>query len=329
MTEELLIRFLTRICTQEELLEVEKWISTDQANANWLFEMERVWSLKEELHYSDRKKIEAAYRRFVRAISWTRQKQSVIRQLHRGWMKYAAAIAVVFLLAANLYQAFRNKTSDEIADHTIEVPVGQRVANITLADGTKVWLNSGTTLKYPGVFTGSRREISIEGEGFFDVAHDHEKPFVVHAGEYDILAIGTQFNVEAYPESNDFSVSLLEGAVRVSSATDASQTITLQPNTTARLHDGRLVAEAITDLDHYRWRNGLISFNNMPFTTLMEKLEKWYGVKIVVENNHVENYALTGKFRQADGIDHVLRVLQYNFSFLYEWDDEHHVIYIK
>jgi len=74
MTEELLIRFLTRICTKEELLEVEKWMSTDPANANWLFEMERVWSLKDELRYSDRKEIEAAYRRFIRTISQTGQK---------------------------------------------------------------------------------------------------------------------------------------------------------------------------------------------------------------------------------------------------------------
>ena len=243
------------------------------------------------------------------------------------WLKIAAAVIITFAIS---WLAFHTKTTNEpsVAMNTIRVPAGQTV-NLTLADGSNVWLNARTTLKYPGVFTGNKRELILDGEGFFDVAHHRDKPFVVHAGGYEIQALGTQFNVEAYTQGAGFSASLLDGSIRITSATDTAQSITLQPNTTARLHEGRLVAEAITDFNHYRWRDGLISFNNMPFTELMVKFEKCYGIKIVVQNNRINDYAPTGKFRQSDGVDYALRVLQRNFRFRFERDEENHVIYIK
>ncbi|MDR2915572.1 MAG: DUF4974 domain-containing protein, partial [Tannerella sp.] len=92
---------------------------------------------------------------------------------------------------------------------------------------------------------------------------------------------------------------------------------------------GRLVTDVITDFDHYRWHEGLICFKNMPFTDLMTKFEKCYGIKIIIQNNHVKNYAPTGKFRHSDGIDYALRVLQRDLSFGYERNEENHIIYIK
>jgi ferric-dicitrate binding protein FerR (iron transport regulator) len=161
------------------------------------------------------------------------------------------------------------------------------------------------------------------------VAHGRAKPFVVHAGGYDIQALGTQFNVEAYSQSGDFTASLLSGAVKVTSVSDTSQNMILRPNTMVRLHDGRLIAEAIADFNHYRWREGLISFKNTPFPDLMAKFEKCYGIRIVVKNNRVKNYAPTGKFRQSDGIDYALRVLQRDFPFRFERDEERHIMIYK
>ena len=244
------------------------------------------------------------------------------------WLKIAAAVVVTLSISWLAFHAKTAKEPAQTAMNTINVPAGQNV-NLILADGTNIWLNARTTLKYPSVFTGNHREVILEGEGFFDITRDHKKPFVVHAGGYNIRALGTQFNVEAYPNSNDFSASLLKGSVQVTSSTDTSQIIILQPNTMVRKHENQLVCEAITDFNHYRWRDGLISFNSTPFNTLMVKFEKCYGIKIVVENNHLNDYAPTGKFRQSDGIDYALRVLQRGFPFRFERDEENHVIYIK
>jgi ferric-dicitrate binding protein FerR (iron transport regulator) len=243
------------------------------------------------------------------------------------WLKIAAAVVITFAVS---WFALDTKTAKELpqAMNTIHVPAGQTV-NLTLSDGTDIWLNAHTTLKYPSVFTGNRRELTLDGEGFFEVAHDPERPFIVHAGGYDIRALGTQFNVEAYSQNEGFSATLLDGSIQVTSTVDPSQSIVLQPNTIAQLHEGRLVAKTISDFDKYRWREGLISFNNMPFTELMEKFEKCYGIRIVVLNRKVKDFAPTGKFRTSDGADYALRVLQRNYRFQFERDEVNHVIYIR
>ena len=254
---------------------------------------------------------------------------SVKRTFIPEWLKIAAAVVITLSVS---WMFFNKKTSEQplqaVVMNTIRVPAGQTV-NLTLADGTNIWLNARTTLKYPGVFTGNRREIILEGEGFFDVAHNLEKPFVVHAGEYDVVALGTQFNVEAYPQNDSFTASLFDGSVQVTSIADSSQNIVLKTNTMARLHHDKLLVDTITDLNHYRWRDGLISFKDMPFNDLMVKFEKCYGIKIVVQNNRLKNYKPSGKFRQSDGIDYALRVLKRNFQFRFDRDEENQVIYIK
>ena len=243
-------------------------------------------------------------------------------------MKIAAAIVITLSVSWMVFHTRTTTKETAVALNTIRVPAGQTV-NLTLADGTNIWLNARTTMKYPSEFTDSRREIILEGEGFFDVAHHPERPFVVHAGGYAVQALGTQFDVEAYPQNGVFSTSLLSGSVQVTAVEDSAQTITLHPNTLARLHEGRLVTEAITDFNHFRWREGLICFEGMPFADLMTKFERCYGIKIVVQNSRVKAYTPTGKFRHADGIHYALRVLQRNFRFRFERDEENHVIYIK
>jgi len=249
------------------------------------------------------------------------------RQALVEWLKIAAAVIITLSVS---WLVFHTEAPKETVTsmNTIRVPAGQTV-NMTLADGTNIWLNARTTMRYPSVFTGNKREVILDGEGFFDVAHDSNKPFMVHTDKYDIIATGTQFNVEDYKHETGFTGSLFEGAIRITSTVDTIQMIDLSPDYMARLHEGRLVAEKITDLNHYRWREGLISFKDMPFTHLMEKFEKCYGITIVIQNKRVNNYAPTGKFRQSDGVDYALRVLQRDFNFRFERDEENHTIYIK
>jgi len=244
------------------------------------------------------------------------------------WLKIAVAVVLTISLS---WIVFHTKKITEVPAtdmHVINVPTGQTV-NITLADGTNIWLNSRTTMKYPSVFTGNRREVFLDGEGFFDVAHKPEQPFLVNTREYQIQALGTQLNVETYPYNGDFSVSLLEGSAKVTCIEDSTQTIILQTNTMTQLIEGRLEVKNITDFNYYRWREGLICFNDLPFTDLIEKFEICFGIKIIVQNDRVKNYKLTGKFRHTDGIDYALRVLESNSRFHFERDDENHVIYIK
>ena len=308
MSEELLIRFLTRTCTPDELLEAEKWISTDSANAGWLFGMERAWSLKDELRHSDRIEIEDAYRRFVRTVSQTKQRRAVKRQLHSGWMKYAAAIVIVFLIAANVYQAFMNKSSDEtVASTTIEVPTGQRVS-LTLADGTRVWLNSGSILSYPAKFDQKNRMVRLDGEGYFEATADRDYPFVVQTAKLDVKVLGTKFNVQAYPDE-DIEVSLLEGqlyvqAGRQSALMEANELVTWS-KVAGLIHYKNKELQHIT-----QWTSGELMFVDERLAGIAKTLERHFGVSIIFDAPELADERFTCRTQPGATLEQVLNLLK-------------------
>ena len=242
-------------------------------------------------------------------------------------IKYAAAIAIFIICGIQIY----NHTKPDVSHlemNTISVPVGQRV-NILLSDGTNVWLNSGSKMKYPASFTKGKREITLNGEGYFEVTKDTKRPFVVQTDKYNIKVLGTKFNVDAYDKTSFFSAALMEGSIQISEKEEPSNSIVLHPLEKADQVDGKLVIEKIQNYDIYRWKEGLICFKNETFTSIMKDFEKYYGLTIQVRNKEVLKYVYTGKFRQTDGIDYALRVLQKDIKFTYERDDDNHMIYIK
>ena len=331
--EDLLYRFLRNECSERENKIV--YYALRDGLIDDLFRQAIDSALNDEAtaEYIDQMEpIPCVVLKNIRSRLKKKEKAAIQKRIIVEWLKIAAAVIITLSVSWMVLSHNNKKQIDDSQQamlmNTITVPAGQTVS-MTLADGTKIWLNARTTLKYPSVFTGDRREIILDGEGFFDVTHDPKRPFTVHTSKYTIQALGTQFNVEAYSQNADFNASLLDGSVRITSITDTAQTVILLPNTLARLHEGRLIYETISDFDHFRWREGLISFKNMPFEELMERFEKCYGIKIVVQNNSVNNYKPTGKFRKSDGIDYALRVLQRNFRFRFERDEEDHVIYIK
>ena len=226
MNEDILIRFLTHRCTPEEIKEIDQWIAASQANADWLFEMERIWSLKDQLRFSDKQEIEMAYARFMSGLQEKETKVQIVqrRSAYIVWLKYAAAIVLIGLLSTNLFYQLRE---EPVAMNMVEVPNGQRVS-LTLSDGTKVWLNSHSKFTYPARFSSKERDVKLEGEGFFEVAHNEKSPFVVHADLLHVKVLGTKFNVRAYDEEPS-SITLAEGKVEVAT-NDNEHKVTLKPN---------------------------------------------------------------------------------------------------
>ena len=133
------------------------------------------------------------------------------------WQK-AIELAAIFILGFILHYWIHLPlvdTEEDIAMQTIHVPAGQN-AQLTLADGSQVWLNAGSTLNFPTRFTKGKRKVSLNGEGFFEVKANKNKPFIVSTSNYDIKALGTSFNVRAYKQSKDFEAALLTGKVEIS-----------------------------------------------------------------------------------------------------------------
>lgn len=284
--------------TDNELTQIRQWVNADKANR--------------DAFYHERALFDALQLNTVQRENHIR-KQSV--PLWK-WIGSAAAAVIALFLLYNI-QIFTHKNiQPEIAFNTIKVPAGQRV-EVTLSDGTHLWLNARSEFSYPVSFNGDKREVHLKGEAFFDVAKDKDKKFIVNAGRCEVEVLGTQFNVEAYNE-NDFSTALIRGSVKVTDKSQPDESVVLEPNNAVSLNNGKLTVTPITDFNPYSWKEGLITFKDINFKDLMKKLEKNYGISIVVDNHTLDNYACSGKFRISDGIEQVLRALQQDAHFTFE-----------
>lgn len=254
------------------------------------------------------------------------RKTSSPRPLYLEILKIAAVVALT--LAGGFYFYAKKMEQAAAAVHTVSVPPGQRV-QILLPDGTRVWLNARSEIKYPGLFSARERKVELNGEAYFEVRRNDKAPFVVHTDKCDVQALGTTFNVDAYSRNGNFSVALIEGSVRVTNNEKPGNTILLSPRYKADYAHGVLSAGLIDDYDAYRWREGLLCFKDMNFTELLERLEKCYDIRIITGNDKLANYAISGKLRISDGIDNALRILQKDAKYTFIRDNETNVIHIK
>ncbi len=238
-----------------------------------------------------------------------------------------AAVLLIAIVGSWYYFVHVENEEDLRATQTINVPAGQRI-NLVLPDGTDVWLNAKTTLKYPVSFNKKERIVIVDGQAFFNVAKNEEAPFIVKTTNATVKALGTQFDVMAYSDSDDFEAMLMEGSIEVR-MTDDSQSLLLKPNSKSVLKNGKLERIYVDDLSCYEWKNGLISFRKEPFADIMNTFEKTYDMKIVIEKDEISDLLYSGKFRITDGIEYALRVLQKDIGFEYERDTENHIIYIR
>lgn len=317
MNKELLYRFFEGRASAEEMKSIKEWSESSDDNHRSLLRERRLFDAMLVLGSMPIEKDAQPAQPFLRS-----------RRFLRELLKIAAIIAVTICMTATWFSIVGNNNDTRVAMQTVTVPAGQR-ANVTLADGTNVWLNAGTTLIYPSVFADDRREVILDGEAYFDVTHNEEQPFRVRTHQMDIEVLGTEFNVEAYADRGLFETSLIRGCVKVCSSSNPEQHVTLAPNQKTRMQDGQFVVEDIEDYDVYRWREGLYCFHEKPLADIMKDLEKYFDLEIRLENPHLAGIVLTGKFRIPEGLDYILRVLQLDVNFTYRRDVEQNILYIN
>lgn len=232
--------------------------------------------------------------------------------------KIAAIFIAAIILITILYPANETSTPEKSAQQTLYVPAGQR-AELTLSDGTKVWLNAKTTFTFPDRFDNNQRNVKLEGEAYFDVTHNENAPFVIQTEKYNVKVLGTEFNIRAYCEETigPFETALISGSVEIESV-DHSTKMLLQPIEKAYADNGCLQVEPIIEYDRYLWKEGLICFDDNNLAEIFKKLDFYYNIPIKVNNEKILDKRYTGKFRSSDGIEHILKTLQLKTKFRYE-----------
>ena len=202
----------------------------------------------------------------------------------------------------------------EIAYNTMSTPRGGTF-KLTLSDGTRVWMNAGSTLRYPVSFTGLKeRNIELSGEAYFEVAANKSVPFTVTAGHETIKILGTHFNVMAYADEKQIETTLLEGAVFVGQTGDADNGKLLHPGQQAQVApDGKLSVATVDVADYTAWKDGLIQLNHADIPAVMRQISRWYDVQVVYQGTtKLPTWTLAGRISRNLNLSQVLQTLELN-----------------
>lgn len=193
----------------------------------------------------------------------------------------------------------QDTTLTELQYNELSVPAGERFSLI-LADGTRVWLNSETTLRYPVNFTGETREVQLQGQAYFDVHPDKAHPFIVCTENMKVEALGTAFDVSAYNEElEETGMVLVEGSVRVS-AGDHQLIAVPDQQVLVKQASGRLAVHTVDARSLTLWKEGVLVIRQLTFKQMVHKLEQWYGVTILNQARVSDTELFNGKFARED-----------------------------
>jgi ferric-dicitrate binding protein FerR (iron transport regulator) len=174
--------------------------------------------------------------------------------------------------------------------NTLTVPRGSKVISLSLSDGTKVWLNSESSIRYPVSFTGSERKVEIAGEAYFEVAHNADKPFNVQVQDMTVQVLGTHFNINSYADEGNVKTTLLQGSVKI--LNDGKQQL-LRPGQQAIVKNSATTVLNTVNLEEVMaWKNGIFSFQNMELKSIMRQMARWYNVDVIYEDEINDNYTV-------------------------------------
>ncbi|MGI6573439.1 MAG: FecR family protein [Fermentimonas sp.] len=302
MNKEILIKYLNNNCTDEEFEELAGWLENESATNVGKYWSYDYWKIFEtDLKKRDEKEYSALLDKIHHEINLKHRKDADARVINfkkiAKWLSRAAAIlfipllGVVFYLLSNNSQQMNDFSDLSFAVDSLEIiaPIGSRTV-VQLSDGTEVNLNYGSKIKYPRNFIGDTREITLSGEAYFNVAHNPEKPFIVKTGELNVKALGTEFNVNAYPEDENIATTLVEGKViieKILPDNKIGRIETMVPNQhlTYNLKTGKISSNQVNVENYIAWKEGKLVFDNTSILDVTEKLGRMFNVEFHVADD--------------------------------------------
>lgn len=352
--QELVTALLEGSATEEEREELKEWIRQSEENRKELEQYEGIWNALEILKNKDNYYPQKGYEQFL-----SRTEKKISMKPLKQFLRIAAGLILIVSFSFLLWHYIKSDKATT-AFFEIRTPKGSHT-QITLTDGTVVWLNADSKLKYPDKFEGNTRTVYLEGEAFFNVKKDPSHPFIVHTSDVNVKALGTSFNVKAYPKEGSIETTLLTGIVVIEGNKPAEnkeklETVKLLPNqratfiktsgklllndheqtelkkTSTLAHSSNREKESIivtpevnTEL-YTSWIDNRLVFENETFESIAYKLERRYGATIVFRDNKIKKYRFSGKFPEIS-IDRALNVLQFASPFEYKIKQD--TIFIK
>jgi transmembrane sensor len=317
MDQELLRKYCRNSCNEEELVEVldwfERYAGTSEGKSFLLKIWEDVKDDEGELNSDFDLMLGKIHHKINLAqTSKLLQKsdQSLVNYSKRKFivtfLTKAAAILLIPVLVFGLYMSQkylrikRSQVSVSQAYNEVFSSV-DAITKVTLPDGSNIWLNHSSSLRYPSVFVGDTRRVELKGEGFFEVASNPDKPFIVTAENLQVKAVGTSFNVMAYPDESGIETTLITGKVelqRVESDGKITRMGKMKPNDMAvfQKSNDKVVISTIDDDRYFSWKVGKLVFNGTPMDEVARKLSRWFNVDIQIKDPRLLEITYTATF---------------------------------
>lgn len=291
-----ILKYISGEATDYEKQVVLDWIEEDEKHMRYFSQLKNNWVAD---NISELEKREA--------------KEDKRRSVFTSHLALAAMIILLIFLSIALFLEINNRSIFEQKEAIYAYNVNPGVKGLVeLPDGSRVWLNSSSSLKMPQQFSESSRDLELEGEGYFEIITNPEWPMYIKTSKgYTVRVTGTSFNLSSYSDDDKLIITLVSGAVSLISPND-NDIIDLEPDQELIVMDMKKVLENIKEADivaNTAWKSGVLVFNNTPMIDVIRKLRRWYGVEISVTNPEIfENY-FTAKF-SSESITQVLEILR-------------------
>lgn len=352
---ELISRYLSGDASIDEMNEVLSWIRKSKENQVLFSSMKRAWIDSKVVLTNQDEKTEGAWERLKFRTSSSQIEKRIQNPRNSIFLFYRMAGIMLLLVSFGFIfyylSPFKSKSANKLTYNEIVVPYGAK-SIITLPDGTKLWMNSGTKIRYANNFGETSREVFMEGEAYFDVVKNPKKPFLVRTGYINIKVLGTAFNVKSYPDENSIETTLDRGLIEITKEKDNESVITVKPKekitylklakqlavagTKAKTAEDRKeqVPEKISSkkAEHEfqifqlvntelitSWKDGKLIFERERLEDIFKKLERRYDVVFSFDKSELRNYRFSGSIPELT-LQQVLEGIQLSAPILYKID---------
>jgi len=316
ISDELIFKILNKEASETESQNFQDWINESSKNKKLFQHLEKLWNAPKGLD---------AYYKIDEKQAWNYIHSKIHPapglQIFRNMTKVAAAAALIFLIGTSTLFYIQNRELNTLTwnnEISVKAPLGSKT-EVILSDGTKIWLNSGSEIRYPATFDKEQRDVQLVGEAYFEVEKNKKWPFLVHTDDVDIRVLGTCFNVKSYPEENNVETVLEEGSISICKK-GSNEVLLLKPDEEAiyTKSTSRFEIKRKIESDLYTsWKSNKIIFKRETFSTLAVKLERWHNVRISIKNKKLAEEKVTGTF-ENESIEQVLEALRISVPFTYE-----------
>ncbi|MTK54623.1 FecR domain-containing protein [Paludibacter sp.] len=317
--ENLIVKYYRGNYTREDLEKMKELFGREGFDAQLSDIMKMQWNLTDDDAIGDKERFDSVLKNIHSSIDIAEKKESAMRRFVIGFSKIAAILIIPIVAIFFFLQHNQSKSKLE-AQNIISAPRGS-VKQAVLPDGTKVWLNSGSSLAYKGSsFNDKIRKVTLTGEAYFEVTKNPSRPFVVRGNEVSVKVLGTKFDVRSYREDAKVNVTLMEGSVRLTDSQEVpSDLCTLKPDQQASLNkqSGKLVVKQVDASNANEWMRGNLLFDDEELDQIAHCIEREYNVTVKFKDEAIKHLRFYGKFKKTQPLDDILNIVVSKQNFHY------------